>query len=190
MGRPDALETDGRPDAQLARDVEEGLAGARAAEAELCRRFCPRIRSYGLRHLRDSDAANELAQRVLVIFITKLRAREIRELDGVASFVLGTAHHVVQTMRRSSAKMRPLSETEEPWFEPRVPAALDVDQVAKCMRELEERDRSVVALSFFDELTAAQIATALGTTAGNVRVLRHRALAALRECFEREHAAA
>jgi RNA polymerase sigma-70 factor, ECF subfamily len=184
---------DHRTDAQLARDIHEGDhdgPSRREAEAELCRRFGPRVRSYGIRHLRDRDAANELVQRVLVIVITRLRAREVRELDGIASFVLGTAHHVVQTMRRATAKMRPLSETEEPWFEPFAPASLDVERVADCMRELEERARGVVTLSFFDELTAGEIGSVLGTSAGNVRVLRHRALTALRECFERDGTAA
>jgi RNA polymerase sigma-70 factor (ECF subfamily) len=44
-------------DSELARRiVAAGTRHDAAAEAELCRRFAPRIRLYGLRHLR-SDAA-------------------------------------------------------------------------------------------------------------------------------------
>src|SRR5262245_13481673 len=37
------------------------------AEAELCQRLGPRIRLYGLRHLRDAQAAADLTQDVLVL---------------------------------------------------------------------------------------------------------------------------
>jgi RNA polymerase sigma-70 factor, ECF subfamily len=172
-------------DGELARRVQERAGGSNDAEAELCRRFAPRVRSYGLRHLRSSDGADELVQRVLVVVIEKLRGQDVREVESIASFVLGTAHHVTMAMRRGDAKLLPLSEIEEPSQDP-PPPALDVRRVVTCMGELAERDRTVVALSFFDEMSAPEIAEAVGTSAGNVRVMRHRALAALRECFERQ----
>ena len=79
-----------------------------------------------------------------------------------------------------------MTETDEPWHEPFATSALDVRKVAGCMQELEQRDRTVVALTFFDDLNAPEIAAVVGTSAGNVRVMRHRALSALRDCFERE----
>src|SRR6185503_4116999 len=97
-------------DAELARHVQERTPRGKEAEAELCRRFGPRVRSYGLRHLRSADAAGELVQRVLLLVIEKLRGDEVREVESIASFVLSTAHHVTQAMRRGDAKMRPLSE--------------------------------------------------------------------------------
>jgi DNA-directed RNA polymerase specialized sigma24 family protein len=41
-------------------------------------------------------------------------------------------------------------------------------------------------MTFYDERPAEEIAAALETSAGNVRVLRHRALLALRACVEGE----
>jgi RNA polymerase sigma-70 factor (ECF subfamily) len=172
-------------DSELARHVLEAAPGAARAEAELCRRFGPRVRSYGLRHLRDRDAANELCQRVLLLVLEKLRSREVREADSIASFVLGTAQRVAQTLRRGEARLEPLSQAQEPWHEPTPPRLLDVKRVAHCMEELGERERAVVALTFFDELNATELATAIGVTAGNARVMRHRALQTLRDCFER-----
>ena len=98
-------------DAELARRVQERSSSSKEAEAELCRSFAPRVRSYGLRHLRSSDAAGELVQRVLVVIIEKLRGQEVRDAESIASFVLGTAHHVTMAMRRADAKLLPLSET-------------------------------------------------------------------------------
>jgi len=49
------------------------LGSDRGGEVELFRRMAPRIRLYGLRHLRDEHAAEDLVQQVLVITIEALR---------------------------------------------------------------------------------------------------------------------
>ena len=46
-------------DADLAERIG---AGQREAEAEMCRRMGPRIRLYGLRHLRSGAAADDLVE--------------------------------------------------------------------------------------------------------------------------------
>src|SRR4026207_1183499 len=78
-------------DAELARRIA-AAARARdgAGEAELCRRFAPRIRFYGLRHLRNEAAAADLVQDVLLMILQKLRAREVREPERLPPFLLGT----------------------------------------------------------------------------------------------------
>jgi RNA polymerase sigma-70 factor (ECF subfamily) len=173
-------------DAEIARRVQ---SGSESAEAELCRRFGPRVRAFGLRHLRDVDKADELSQRVLILVIEKLRGGDVRDEESIASFVLGSARFVAQAMKRADARLRPLDELEEPWHEPSPLPSLDARRVAVCLKELAERDRTVIALSFFDEMNAAEIASVVGITPGNVRVMRHRALSALRECFERQERA-
>lgn len=164
---------------------------ARAAEAELCRRLAPRVRAYGLRHLREDDAANELTQRVLVLTIEKLRSGELRDPSSLGSFVLGIARNTSHSMRRAGAKFTELDDVEA------VPAAnaipvlrLDLRRVATCMGELDHRQRMVLTMSLFEERSAEDIAVQVGLSSGNVRVLRHRALGALRECFERGERAA
>ena len=108
-------------DAALARRIAG--AGARidsAAESELYRRLAPRVRLYGLRHLRDPHAARDLVQQVLLLTLERLA----------------------------------------------------------------ERERSVVAMSFFADQPADQVGTALGLSGANVRVIRHRALGRLRQCLD------
>src|SRR5690606_27288239 len=63
------------PDGDVARAVAASPPGqAAAAESELYRRFARRIRLFGLKHLRDSMAADDLAQQVMLIAIERLRA--------------------------------------------------------------------------------------------------------------------
>jgi RNA polymerase sigma-70 factor, ECF subfamily len=174
-------------DAALARRV--AAAGARVdsqAEAELYRRLAPRVRLYGLRHLRDRQAAADLVQQVLLMTLERLRAGKLREPEKIASFVLGTCRMTVLEMRRGSWRRETLLETygdREAVYEAPDPVALDPDRLAGCLEALAERERSVVVLTFFADKPGEAVAKELGLSAGNGRVIRHRALARLRECM-------
>jgi RNA polymerase sigma-70 factor (ECF subfamily) len=64
------------------------------------------------------------------------------------------------------------------------PPAFDADKLAGCLQALAERERSVVIQTFFADRSGDELAKELGLSAGNVRVIRHRALARLRECMD------
>src|SRR5579863_1491458 len=80
------------------------------AEAEFFRRMAPRIRLYGLRHLRDSQAADDLVQQVAMITLEALRAGRLRETEKLASFVLGTCRMTVLDLRRNQQRRARLLE--------------------------------------------------------------------------------
>lgn len=171
-------------DADLARAIA-GSATAidAAAEAEFCRRFAPRVRLYGLRHLRDRHAAADLVQQVLMTTLERLRAGRLREPERLASFVLGTCRMVVMDQRRGAARRGRLLELygiAEEAVEDAEPRAFERDRLAACLEALSERERAVVITSFFEEESKG----VLGLSPGNVRVIRHRALGKLRTCME------
>ena len=185
MGQGSCL--DALDDGALARRVAEaGGVPDTAAEAELYRRLAPRVRLYGLRHLRDRQAAADLAQEVLLMTLERLRAGEIREPERIASFVLGSSRMSVLEMRRGTRRREALLAT---WgdaaeaFDAPEPIALDPDRLARCLGALPERERSVVVLTFFGDRPADEVGAELAISGGNVRVIRHRALARLRECM-------
>src|SRR5438445_7105113 len=88
--------------------VQRIAAGQREAEAEMCRRMAPRIRLYGLRHLRSAAAADDLVQQVLLKMIEALRAGRLRESNKLAPFVLGTCRVTVLDLRRSARRQEHL----------------------------------------------------------------------------------
>lgn len=171
-------------DAELAGRVADGDRGA---EAELYRRLAPRVRLYGLRHLRDPAAAEDLAQDVVLMTFESLRSGKVREPERLSSFVLGSCRRVVADLRRGAARRQRLLERFGrdlvPEAVPEAPPP-DLDRVARCLSRLSERERSVVVLSFYAERRSDEIGGELGLTAANVRVVRHRALAHLRACLE------
>lgn len=171
-------------DAELVLQI--GSGGGRDAEAELFRRMAPRVRLYGLRHLRDEQAAEDLAQQVLITTIEALRAGRLREPEKLASFVLGTCRMTVLDMRRGAQrKERLLQQFGADLLVPVQPSLpqFDQEQLTRCVQGLKERERTVVVMTFYDEQTGGDVARMLGVSEANVRVIRHRAIHQLRECM-------
>ena len=173
-------------DEELARRIADGARGSTDdEEAELYRRFAPRVRLYGRRHLRDGAAADDLAQDVLLLTIGRLHAGEVRRPEEIGSFILGTSRMMAHSERRVGQRREALAaqfmdravETQ-----PLSTAALDAPRVGKCLAALSERDRLVVLLTFYADREAPHIAEDLGVSPGAVRQIRHRAIARLRDC--------
>ena len=172
-----------RNDADLARQI--GLHD-RAAEGELFRRMAPRIQLYGLRHLRDRHAADDLVQQVLITTLETLRAGRLRDPDRLTSFVLGTCRMTVLDWRRNRQRKERLLEQFGADSLAPAPAPmpnLDQERLTQCVQRLKERERAVIVMTFYDEQTGADLARFLGVSEANVRVIRHRAMDQLRGCM-------
>jgi RNA polymerase sigma-70 factor, ECF subfamily len=171
-------------DAELVRQI--GSGADREAEAELIRRMAPRIRLYGLRHLRDEHAAEDLAQQVLITTLEALRARRLREPEKLTSFVLGTCRNTVLDLRRNARrKERLLEQFGADLLIPVQPSMprFDHEKLTRCVQNLKERERAVVVMTFYHEQTGADLAGFLDVSEANVRVIRHRAIHQLRQCM-------
>lgn len=184
--RPPALPEEA--DTALALRIHAAAPGVDVeAEAELCRRFGPRIRLYGLRHLRNEAGAADLRQEVLLMTLQKLRAGAVREPGQLGSFVLGTCRQMVVDGRRGTARRERLLET----YAADLP--FDIDEhhdtppearLQDCLNRLPDRERNVLVLTFYDDRAADAVGRDLGISAGNVRVIRHRGIERLRDCLE------
>lgn len=177
------------PEALAARRIAGAPAGqAGDAEAELYRLLAPRIRRYGLRHLRDAHAAADLAQHVMVLTIERLREGALREPERVLSFVLGTCRLTVMDQRRGERRRERLLERHGDMLlsaaEVHLTPRLDHHRVADCLDRLPERERAVLVMSFYDDQPSDAVGQQLGLTPGNVRVIRHRGIDKLRRCVE------
>jgi RNA polymerase sigma-70 factor (ECF subfamily) len=176
-------------DAALALRVARAAPGIdHDAESELCRRLAPRVRLYGLRHLRIEAAASDLMQQVMLMMIERLRAGALLNPDKLASFVFGICRIVVLDLRRGQTRRQRLLDT---YGDALVPEALpvpnpDSDRLAQCLERLPERARTVLLMTFYDEMTAGALAGELSLSEANVRVIRHRGLERLRRCVTGE----
>jgi RNA polymerase sigma-70 factor (ECF subfamily) len=156
-------------------------------ERAIYERYSSRVLSYGLRHLRNKAGAEDLAQHVLIVVLKALREGRVQDVDNLDHYVFGTARNVTMEMRRGDKRQQRIADENAAVLpecvEPRW-ALADAPRLDGCLDHLEVRERSVVLATFVDDRDADEIGRAMGLTAGNVRVVRHRALAHLRECME------
>lgn len=180
-------------DAELLQRIADGGAARRDAELAFCRRYALRVELYGRKHLRDADSARDLAQSVLAGVLEAARAGRIQDPLHVERFVLGTCRNTLSRMRQQAARSPIASEAALAELSIDVPGALEsIDRavLSRCMSALEERATQVIVMSFVEQCSAEEIAVAQHLTTSNVRVIRHRALAALRKCLDGREAEA
>ena len=117
----------------------------------------------GLHRLRDSEKT-----------LSYLRAAVVNRSRSVLR------HRVV--VDRNAPKPAP----DMPSAEHGALALIERSSVIAALRSLPERQREVVVLRFYADLSEAQIAAAMGITRGAVKSHTSRAMAALRSVLERE----
>ena len=119
-------------------------------------------------------------QAVLLAVLQAARAGRIADPERVDRFMLGTSRNVALRMRETDGRTagdEALASIAAPADEPT--ARSTRRRWSRCMAALDERGRQVVMLSFIDERPADEIAALLAISPVNVRVVRHRAIAAL-----------
>lgn len=140
---------------------------------ECFRLLYPAAGRVALRILGDRDAAEDIAAEALARAFA--RWRSIRDLPYRDAWVLRVAANLaIDSVRRR----RPLVAAARPLeIEERVAAHI---VVAAALRSLSRRQRDVIVLRYFSDLTDDQVATALGIGVGSVKSHMRRGLDRLR----------
>jgi RNA polymerase sigma-70 factor (ECF subfamily) len=171
--------------------VERAAGGDRAAESALCRRFEAAIRLFARRRLRKPDAVDEFTQDVMLLLIEALRGGRVEDPARLGGFVLGICRNLALDRVRQKERRDALwrlygAELVSPVAAaPGDEVSYEVIHLEDCLSQLPQRSRDVVRLAYAEARSADEIAGALGTSAVNARVLRHRALEALRSCMSK-----
>jgi RNA polymerase sigma factor (sigma-70 family) len=167
------------------------VGGDRGAFTRLFDRLAPAIHAFFLRSMRSRTTAEDLVQ---TTFLHVHRSRERWEPDRpLRPWVFGIAAHVRQdALRRDRGLSREAGEEEIAAAEaalggdarPDPEVALfrrsRAERVDRALEALPESQRTVIHLNRFEALTFPEIAAALGTTEGAVRVRAFRGYERLR----------
>lgn len=171
--------------------VLRAAAGDRSAEADLCRRFLPAVRTFARRRLRAPDAVAEFSQDVMLLFIEALRRGAVEDPGRLGGFVLGICRNLALDRVRQRERREALwQQFGAVWTElgrdmPAAdePASFEIIHLEDCLSRLNQRGRDLVRLAYAESRSHDEIAARLATSEGNARVLRHRTLQVLRECM-------
>lgn len=168
--------------------VVRAHGGDRGAESELCARLAPAVAAFARRRLRTADAVREFQQDVMLLFVDALRRGSVEDPARVGGFVLGICKNLARDRVRQRERRDALWEMYAADVLPHAPdapehASEDVVRLEDCLTQITQRAREVVWLSYGEALSHAEIAERLRISEANARVMRHRTLAALRDCM-------
>jgi RNA polymerase sigma factor (sigma-70 family) len=169
--------------------------GLGRAVSELITRYKSVVYNHILRICHGNRAlADEAFQETFIRLFTWLRDQEDREpLHTFAKLASTFASRTAIDLMRREIRQTPTGSEDEGLAVP-APAVEGTDwetraYVVKLLEQLDERSREVLRLTYFDDLSATEIGVRLGLAPGHVRILRFRALEALRALKQRDELA-
>jgi len=161
-------------------------AGDEQAIREAYRRWSPLVHTIALRSLGTVTDAEEVTQLVFVD-AWRSRSRFDPSRSRLPAWLIGITRHAVADAHERRARDRRLAAAAEPRAEV-APAGDDriVDRVvvADELSRLDDPQRTILRLAFYEDLTHDQIATRLDLPLGTVKSHVRRSLARLRTRWE------
>jgi RNA polymerase sigma-70 factor (ECF subfamily) len=166
--------------------VEAARHGDAGALAKICERLYPRIYRYVSYKVNDLRDAEDLAGEVFVRMLGAIKEQK-GDLEAWLFRIAGnvvTDHYRRRAVRSGEMELpEEVAGGNDP--EAAVERKLDSERLRKGLEALTEEQRETVILRFVMGYGHGEVAARMGRSAGAVRALQFRALAALRDALEK-----
>ncbi|MGW2223029.1 RNA polymerase sigma factor [Nonomuraea sp. NPDC001684] len=156
-------------------------------------RYYPEIHGYAARRL-GAGLADDVAAETFLIAFDKRAGYDVSRADarpwlhGIASNLIARHHRAEVRQYRAMAKAGADSPVED--HADQVAGAVDAgartSRLAEALAEIADRDRDVLLLVAWAELTSEEAGSALGIPAGTARSRLHRARSRIQAALERD----
>lgn len=150
--------------------------------------YAPRIYRFVYFKVSSKEEAQDITAEVFLKawqYLLDPKGQDVRHLSALLYRI--ARNNVIDFYRQRAARGETsridsndevIADTREQFK--KLDAKLDVESLAPALRTLKDEYREVLVMKYVDQLETNEIAEALDKTPGNVRVLLHRALNALR----------
>lgn len=145
---------------------------AEAQFATLYRRYAGPVMAYALRRCSPEDAADVVSETFVVAW---RRFDEVPDEPAIKPWLLGVARRVLANQRRGIRRRGELVKKLSTYMSPRLqeislPAGRDEALiVVEALKQLSKRDREVLLLAAWEELTPSEIAVMFGVSSSVIR---------------------
>ncbi|MBA3775859.1 MAG: RNA polymerase sigma factor [Betaproteobacteria bacterium] len=166
---------------ELATTLEQARQGDRQAQGALLTRFQNVWFRFALAQLHDADLAADATQETALRFLRQLPT--YRGQSQLQTWSLGIALNVIRECRRRRSENLDGTEAQiaaggDPTE--RVELQDERSRVQSALKLLSARQREVLLLRYFEDLSTEQTATAMNCAPGTVKATLHQALRALK----------
>lgn len=165
-------------------EIQEYVARAKSGDSGACgvlfEEFSDRIYRFLILRVSERETAEDLTQTVFVEMIQSLPRYKPQKSAKFSTWLFQIARFRLIDHYRSHKTHIPLEDAPEPAEEPAHPDPAADQELLAALAQLPEKQRTVLHLHFFEDMSPNDIARVLKTTAVNVRVIQHRAIKALR----------
>lgn len=153
--------------------------------AVLYDKYFDQIYRYVFRRVSDTNIAEDLVSQTFYDALSHLKGYEFRGYP-FSSWLYKIAHNnVLKWYRQNSKNTIDLSEAKELVDKvnlvEQIKGKEEQSEMGKILNQLEEEDRELVRLKFFEEVSNIEIAEIMGISANNVGVKLYRALKRLKQ---------
>jgi len=182
---------DGPNGSRMDRDRERTLVDRARSDAaafgELYDFYLPRIYGFVFRRVQERSVAEDLTAATFQRALETLRHREFRN-DAFGGWLYRVASNAVIDHVRRGSRLTQLDGTDgsSGSVGDAFAAALDRDELRAALERLAPAHRQVIALRFYDDLSADEASAVLGCSRATFAVRLHRAIAALRGAMAQE----
>jgi RNA polymerase sigma factor (sigma-70 family) len=173
---------------------EELVAGIQAghsqAETAIYEKYASRVYYLALRESRSTHDAEDVRAETFLRVLQAIRNNQVHSKGSLPSFILGTTRNVLHELfhrRRQRGvtaqpeeAVLPTPPHEELFLETEVRQAIE-----QTIARLKPRERVLLRLHFYEELTSVEIARQVGIAPERVRLVKSRALRHFREVYQR-----
>jgi len=135
----------------------------------------------------------ETAQDLTSLAFLKLWKRKSSEISNPTAFLYRIARNQIIDFYRAKSK-KPLSldkvgeiadfQVAQPTFSQKIELTMEMERIKKAIHNIKPVYADVIIWHYIDDLSNKEIAQILNKTEGNVRVIIHRALEALKKQLE------
>jgi RNA polymerase sigma-70 factor (ECF subfamily) len=166
--------------------------GSRQSFETLYRDSSPRLFAICLRIVSQRSEAEDVLQEVYATVWHKAAQYDAERAGAMSWLAMIARNKAIDRIRsqQRTHKTEPLEFAEEvpdPTASPQLDAQASTDRIRldDCLKQLDERRRSLIRAAFFDGSTYEELAVRIGSPLGTVKSWIRRSLLQLRECLER-----
>ena len=165
-------------------DVRLACEGDRQAFGRLIDDYGGLVHTLLLRMVNDRDTALDLAQETFVKAWTKIRS--LRKQESFPSWICSTARRTALDHLRRKRVRKEVRMSEENFIGSTAESEPELSEegivlLEKAVCRLSERDKQLITLAYWKELSLLDVGRIMGIPESNVRVYLHRARKRLRE---------